>query len=238
MALDISGSMLAKDFKPDRLEAAKSVAKEFIDDRPNDRIGLVIFSGESFTQCPLTADHAVLKNLFSSIKTGMVADGTAIGNGLATAIARIKDSKAKSKVVILITDGVNNQGSVAPLTAAEIAKTFGVRVYTIGVGTIGKALAPVQMYPDGSYEYGYVDVNIDEQSLTEIAEMTGGKYFRATNNNKLKEVYHEIDRLEKTIFEEKNFSNKAEHFLPFAIASLLLLLTEFLLKNSIFKSIL
>jgi Ca-activated chloride channel family protein len=238
MALDISGSMLAKDFKPDRLEAAKSVAKEFIDDRPNDRIGLVIFSGESFTQCPLTTDHAVLKNLFSSIKTGMVADGTAIGNGLATAIARIKDSKSKSKVVILITDGVNNQGSVAPLTAAEIAKTFGVRVYTIGVGTIGKALAPVQMYPDGSYEYGYVDVNIDEQSLTEIAEMTGGKYFRATNNNKLKEVYHEIDRLEKTIFEEKNFSNKVEHFLPLAIAALLLLLTEFLLKNSIFKSIL
>jgi Ca-activated chloride channel family protein len=238
MALDISGSMLAKDFKPDRLEAAKNVAKEFIDDRPNDRIGLVIFSGESFTQCPLTSDHAVLKNLFSSIKTGMVADGTAIGNGLATAITRIKDSKAKSKVVILITDGVNNQGSVAPLTAAEIAKTFGVRVYTIGVGTMGKALAPVQMYPDGSYEYGYVDVNIDEQSLTEIAEMTGGKYFRATNNDKLKEVYHEIDRLEKTIFEEKNFSNKAEHFFPFAIVAALLLLTEFLLKNTVFKSVL
>jgi len=237
MALDISGSMLAKDFKPDRLEAAKTVAQEFIDERPNDRIGLVIFSGESFTQCPLTTDHAVLKNLFSGIKTGMVADGTAIGNGLATAIARIKDSKAKSKVVILITDGVNNQGSVAPLTAAEIAKTFGVRVYTIGVGTMGRALAPVQMYPDGSYEYGYVDVNIDEKSLTEIAEMTGGKYFRATNNDKLKEVYHEIDRLEKTIFEEKNFSNKAEHFLPFAITALLILLTEFLLKNTTFKSV-
>jgi len=237
MALDISGSMLAKDFKPDRLEAAKTVAQEFIDGRPNDRIGLVIFNDESFTQCPLTTDHAVLKNLFSGIKTGMVADGTAIGNGLATAIARIKDSKAKSKVVILITDGVNNQGSVAPLTAAEIAKTFGVRVYTIGVGTKGKALAPVQMYPDGSYEYGYVDVNIDEKSLTEIAEMTGGKYFRATNNDKLKEVYHEIDRLEKTIFEEKNFSNKAEHFLPFAITALLLLLTEFLLKNTTYKSI-
>lgn len=237
MALDISGSMLAKDFKPDRLEAAKEVAEEFIDDRPNDRIALVIFSGESFTQCPLTSDHAVIKNLFSGIKTGMVADGTAIGNGLATAVTRIKDSKSKSKVIILLTDGVNNQGSVAPLTAAEIAKTFGVRVYTIGVGTIGKALAPVQMYPDGSYQYAYVDVNIDEKTLGEIADMTGGKYFRATNNNKLKEVYHEIDRLEKTIFEEKNFSNKAEHFLPFAIAAAMLLLTEFLLKNTVFKSV-
>jgi len=237
MALDISGSMLAKDFKPNRLEAAKEVAQEFIDDRPNDRIGLVIFSGESFTQCPLTSDHAVVKNLFSGIRTGMVADGTAIGNGLATAVARIKDSKSKSKVIILITDGVNNQGSVAPLTAAEIAKTFGIRVYTVGVGTIGKALAPVQMYPDGSYQYGYVDVDIDEKSLTEIAEMTGGRYFRATNNSKLKEIYHEIDRLEKTIFEEKNFSNKAEHFFPFAVAAALLLLIEFVLKNRVFKSI-
>lgn len=236
MALDISGSMLAKDFKPDRLEAAKSVAQDFIDSRPNDRIGLVIFSGESFTQCPLTSDHAVIKNLFSGIHTGMVADGTAIGNGLATAVSRVKDSKSKSKVVILLTDGVNNQGSVAPLTAAEIAKTFGVRVYTIGVGTMGKALSPVAMYPNGQYEYGYVDVDIDEKSLTEIADLTGGKYFRATDNEKLKEVYKEIDRLEKTIFEEKNFTNKAEHFLPFAVAAALLLLIEFLLKNTIFRN--
>ncbi len=237
MSLDISGSMLAKDFKPNRLEAAKEVAIDFIDSRPNDRIGLVIFSGESFTQCPLTTDHAVVKNLFSGIRTGMVKDGTAIGNGLATAVSRVKDSKAKSKVVILLTDGVNNQGSVAPLTAAEIAKAFGVRVYTIGVGTRGKALAPVAMYPDGSYQFGYVDVNIDEKTMTEIADLTGGKYFRATDNSKLKEVYKEIDRLEKTIFEEKNFTNKAEHFLPFAIAAGVLLLIEFLLKNLIFKSI-
>jgi Ca-activated chloride channel family protein len=237
MALDISGSMLAKDLKPNRLEAAKEVAIDFIDSRPNDRIALVIFSGESFTQCPLTTDHAVIKNLFQSIHTGMVKDGTAIGNGLATSVSRIKDSKAKSKIVILLTDGVNNQGSVAPLTAAEIAKAFGVRVYTIGVGTIGKALAPVAMYPDGSYQYGYVDVNIDEKTLSEIGDMTGGKYFRATDNDKLKEIYQEIDRLEKTIFEEKNFTNKAEHFLPFAITAALLLLLEFLLKNRVFRSV-
>lgn len=237
MALDISGSMLAKDFKPNRIEAAKEVAQDFIDSRPNDRIGLVIFSGESFTQCPLTTDHAVIKNLFSGIHTGMVADGTAIGNGLATAVTRVKDSKAKSKVIILLTDGVNNQGSVAPLTAAEIAKAFGVRVYTIGVGTIGKALAPIAMYPDGSYEYGYVDVNIDEKVLNSISDMTGGKYFRATDNDKLKDIYKEIDRLEKTIFEEKNFTNKAEHFLPFALAAVLFLLLEFALKNTVFKSI-
>ncbi len=237
MCLDISGSMLAKDFKPNRIEAAKEVAQDFIDSRPNDRIGLVIFSGESFTQCPLTTDHAVIKNLFQGIHTGMVADGTAIGNGLATAVSRVKDSKAKSKVVILLTDGVNNQGSVAPLTAAEIAKAFGVRVYTVGVGTIGKALAPVAMYPDGSYQYGYVDVNIDEKTLGEIADGTGGKYFRATDNDKLKNIYKEIDRLEKTIFEEKNFTNKAEHFLPFAISAALLLLIEFLLKNTYLKSI-
>ncbi|MEI6488688.1 MAG: VWA domain-containing protein [Bacteroidota bacterium] len=237
LCLDISGSMLSKDFKPNRIEAAKEVAQDFIDSRPNDRIGLVIFSGESFTQCPLTTDHAVLKNLFSGIHTGMVADGTAIGNGLATAITRVKDSKAKSKVVILLTDGVNNQGSVAPLTAAEIAKAFGVRVYAVGVGTIGKALAPIAMYPDGSFQYGYVDVNIDEKTLGEIADMTGGKYFRATDNDKLKNIYKEIDRLEKTIFEEKNFTNKAEHFLPFAVTAALLLLLEFLLKNIFLRSI-
>lgn len=237
LCLDISGSMLSKDFKPNRIEAAKEVAQDFIDSRPNDRIGLVIFSGESFTQCPLTTDHAVLKNLFAGIHTGMVADGTAIGNGLATAVSRVKDSKAKSKVVILLTDGVNNQGSVAPLTAAEIAKAFGVRVYCVGVGTIGKALAPIAMYPDGSYQYGYVDVQIDEKTLGEIADGTGGKYFRATDNDKLKEIYKKIDRLEKTIFEEKNFTNKAEHFLPFAIGAALLLLAEFLLRNILLKSI-
>jgi Ca-activated chloride channel family protein len=238
MSLDISSSMLARDFKPDRLEAAKAVADDFIDSRPNDRIGLVIFAAESFTQCPLTSDHAVIKNLFSAIHTGMMADGTAIGNGLATAVSRVKDSKAKSKVIILLTDGVNNRGSVAPMTAAEIAKAFGVRVYTIGVGTIGKALSPVALYPNGQYEYGYVDVNIDEKTMTDIADMTGGKYFRATDNKRLREVYKEIDRLEKTIFEEKNFTNKAERFLPFAIAAAVLLLLEFLIKNYYLRGIL
>lgn len=237
MALDISSSMLAKDFSPDRLEAAKEVAIDFIDSRPNDRVGLVIFSGESFTQCPLTTDHAVLKNLFAGIKTGMVADGTAIGNGLATAVARIKDSKAKSKVIILLTDGVNNQGQVAPITAADIAQKFGVRVYTVGVGTRGKALSPVAMYPDGSFQYGYVDVNIDEKVLNHIASLTGGKYFRATDNDKLKEIYKEIDKLEKTIFEERNFTNKAECFFPFAATACVLLLLEFLLRNTLFRSL-
>ncbi len=237
MALDISTSMLAKDFKPNRLEAAEELAINFIDSRPNDRIGLVIFSGESFTQCPLTSDHDVIKNLFSGIKLGMLADGTAIGNGLATSVARIKDSKSKSKVVILLTDGVNNQGSIAPLTAAEIAKTYGIRVYTIGLGTTGKALSFAGVYPDGSYAYEYADVVIDEKTMTEIADMTGGKYFRATGNDKLKEIYKEIDRMEKTIFEEKNFTNKSEHFLPFAITAAILLLIEFILKNTILKSI-
>jgi Ca-activated chloride channel family protein len=237
IALDISSSMLAKDFKPNRLDAAKELAIKFIDSRPNDRIGLVIFSGESFTQCPLTSDHAVIKNLFSGIKLGMLADGTAIGNGLATSVSRIKDSQAKSKVVILLTDGVNNQGSVAPITAAEIAKAYGIRVYTIGLGTTGKALSFAGIYPDGSYAYEYMDVVIDEKTMTEIADMTGGKYFRATDNDKLKDVYKEIDRLEKTIFEEKNYTNKSEHFLPFAITAALLLLIEFLLRNTILKSI-
>lgn len=237
LCLDISGSMLAQDFKPNRLEAAKDVAKDFIDSRPNDRIALVIFSGESFTQCPLTSDHDVIKNIFSGIKTGMVADGTAIGNGLATSVSRIKDSKSKSKVVILLTDGVNNQGAVAPLTAADIAKAFNIRVYTIGVGTIGKAFSPVAIYPDGSYQFDYVDVEIDEKTLTEIASLTGGKYFRATDNQKLKDTYKEIDRLEKTIFEEKNFTNKAEHFLPFALIAGAFLLLEFILRKTVFKSI-
>jgi Ca-activated chloride channel homolog len=239
MSLDISLSMMAKDFKPNRLEAAKEVIKDFIDSRPNDRIGLVIFSGESFTMCPLTSDHTVIKNLFESIKTGMLNGGTAIGNGLATAVTRVKDSKAKSKVVILLTDGVNNQGSVAPLTAADIAHAMGVRVYTIGVGTKGKALTPTgAIYPDGSMEYAYADVDVDEPTLDRVAGMTGGKYFRATDNNSLKNIYKEIDRMEKTIFEEKNFTNKAEHFLPFAIAAAILLLLEFILRNTVFKSIL
>lgn len=237
ISMDISASMLAQDFKPNRLEASKEVAMEFIDSRPNDRIGLVIFSGESFTQCPLTTDHAIIKNLFAGIKTGMVNDGTAIGMGLANAISRIKDSQAKSKVVILLTDGVNNQGSIAPLTAAEIAKAFDIRVYTIGVGSLGKALSPVARYPDGSFEYDYVEVQLDEKMLGEVASMTGGKYFRATDNKKLKQVYKEIDLLEKTKFEEKSFSNKEEHFFIFALLACIAFTAEFILRYTVYRSI-
>lgn len=237
VSLDISLSMLAKDFKPNRLEVAKDVLKDFIDARPNDKIGLVIFSGEAFTQCPLTTDHKIIKNMFKDIKAGMLDQGTAIGLGLADGIARIKDSKAKSKVVILISDGVSNVGEIAPLTAAEIAKTFGVRVYCIGVGSKGKALQPVAIYPNGEMEYDYVDVDIDEATMTEMSKMTGGKYFRATDKESLENTYKEIDRLEKTIISEKSFTNKAEHFLPLAIAALVFLLLEFLLKRFVFKAL-
>lgn len=237
LSLDISASMLAQDFKPNRLEAAKEVAQEFIDNRPNDRLGLVIFSGESFTQVPLTTDHAVLKNMFAEIRTGVLMDGTAIGMGLANAVNRIKESKAKSRVVVLMTDGVNNAGSIAPLSAAEIAKAFGVRVYTIGVGTRGKALSPIAMYPNGQYQYDYVDVEIDEKMLSQIAEMTGGKYFRATDKKKLSDVYREIDRLEKTKIEERNFSKKEEKFLPFALLAGVLLMLEIVLRYTIFRMV-
>lgn len=237
LAMDISASMLAKDFKPNRLEASKEVAIEFVDARPNDRIGLVIFSGESFTQCPLTTDHAIIKNLMGDIKTGMVADGTAIGMGLATAISRIKDSKAKSKVIILLTDGVNNMGAVAPQTAADIAKAFGVRVYTIGVGMKGKALAPVAMYPNGQYVFDYVPVEIDEKMLGNIADMTGGKYFRATSADKLSAIYKEIDKMEKTIVEERKHTRRTEEFFPFALAAGILLLLDFTLKNTFLRSL-
>ncbi len=237
LSMDVSPSMLAKDFKPNRLEAAKDVIIDFIDARPNDRIGMVIFGGEAFTQCPLTSDHKVLKNMIPIIKVGMVEDGTAIGVGLATAVGRIKESKAKSKVVILISDGVSNSGEVAPLTAADLAKTFGVRVYCIGVGTRGKALTPVARYTQDEYEYDYVDVDIDEKTMTEIGTMTGGKYFRATNKSSLKDIYAEIDKLEKTIISEKSFTNKAEHFLPLALFAAAVLLLEFLLRFTIFKSV-
>jgi Ca-activated chloride channel family protein len=237
VSLDVSLSMLAKDFKPNRLEVAKEVLGDFIDARPNDKIGLVIFSGEAFTQCPLTTDHKIIKNMFGDIKAGMLDQGTAIGLGLADGVARVKDSKAKSKVVILISDGVSNVGEIAPLTAADIAKTFGVRVYCIGVGSKGKALQPVALYPNGEMEYDYVDVDIDDATMTQISEMTGGKYFRATDRESLEKTYKEIDLLEKTIISEKNFSNKSEHFLPFAVAAAICLLLEFLLKRFVFKAI-
>ncbi|MCD6332137.1 MAG: VWA domain-containing protein [Bacteroidales bacterium] len=233
LAMDISSSMLAEDFKPNRLEAAKSVAMEFISGRPNDRIGLVVFSGESFTQCPLTTDHAVLLNLFKDIKSGMIEDGTAIGLGLANAVNRLKDSDAKSKVVILLTDGVNNRGEISPLTAAEIARTFGIRVYTIGVGTIGKAPYPFQT-PYGR-QYQNIDVKIDEAVLQQISQRTDGQYFRATNNQKLKEIYQKIDQLEKSKIEVKEISRKSEEYQPFLAIALIALFLFLLLTGTVFK---
>jgi len=233
IASDISGSMLAEDFHPNRLEAGKDIAIDFIKDRPNDRIGLVIFSGESFTQCPLTIDHDVLINLYHDIKNGMIEDGTAIGMGLATAVNRLKDSQVKSKVVILLTDGSNNTGSIPPITAAEIAKQFGIRVYTVGLGTHGYAPYPVQT-PIG-VQYQQVPVDVDEGTLTKIANITGGKYFRATNNQTLKNIYDQIDRLEKAKIDVTQYHKKTELFLPFALIALLLLAIEFLLKNTVLK---
>ncbi len=237
ISMDVSLSMLAKDFKPNRIEVAKEVIMDFIDARPNDRIGLVIFGGEVFTQCPLTSDHKVLKNMFPQIKAGSLNQGTAIGLGLADAVARIRESKAKSKVIIFISDGVNNVGEIAPLTAGELAKTYNIRVYCIGVGSKGKALQPVAMYAEGEYEYDYVDVDVDEKVMGEISDMTGGKYFRATNKESLVNIYQEIDKMEKTIVSEKSFSNKAEHFLPFALAAAILLLIEFLLRFTVFRAV-
>jgi len=235
IALDISSSMLARDFQPDRLEASKDLAIEFISGRRNDRIGLVIFSGESFTQCPLTSDHAVLVNLFKDIESGLIEDGTAIGLGLATGISRLKDSKSISKVIILLTDGVNNAGEIAPITAAEIAQTFGIRIYTIGVGTRGMAPYPVQT-PFG-IEFQNREVQIDEDVLTEIALSTSGKYFRATNNQKLREIYNEIDQLEKSKIDVKEYSKKKEEYMFFAIIAGILLFSEILLRNTILRSI-
>ena len=235
LSMDISGSMLAEDLKPNRLEASKNVALDFISKRVNDRIGLVVFSGESFTQCPLTTDHNVLINLFKDIKSGMIADGTAIGMGLATAVNRLKDSKAISRVIILLTDGVNNQGLVAPLTAAEIAQKFGIRVYTIGVGTEGYAPYPFQTA--FGIQYQDVEVQIDEKTLQDIATITDGKYFRATNNKSLEEIYEDINKLEKSKIETTEYHKRKEEFLPFALFALLFLTLSFLLKSTYLKSI-
>lgn len=235
LAMDVSTSMLAEDLVPNRLEAAKEVAAEFINGRPNDNIGITLFAGESFTQCPLTVDHAVLLNLIKSIKCGMIEDGTAVGMGIANAVTRLKDSKAKSKVVILLTDGTNNRGDISPLTAAEIAKSFGVRVYTIGVGTNGMAPYP---YPvGGTVQYINLPVEIDEKTLTDIATTTDANYFRATSNSNLKEVYKEIDKLEKTKLNVKQFSKRQEEYRIFALIALICLLLEIILRNSILKKI-
>ena len=235
MVLDISTSMLAQDLRPDRLEAAKTVAATFINGRPNDNIGLVVFAGESFTQCPLTADHEILLNLFKDIQCGMIEDGTAIGLGLANAVSRIKDSQAKSKVIILLTDGVNNRGEIAPVTAAEIARTFGVRVYTIGVGTRGVAPTPVQTA--AGIRMMNVSVEIDEQVLTQIAAITGGQYFRATNNASLREIYSEIDQLERTKISVQEYSKKQEEYKNIALLVFGFLLLEMLVRYLLLRKI-
>src|SRR3989339_2122072 len=233
MVLDISGSMLAEDFKPNRLEAAKKVIDEFIKGRTVDKIGLVIFSGESFTQCPLTIDYSVLRNLLKDIQMGMIEDGTAIGNAIANGVNRLKDSKAKSKVMILLTDGVNNAGHIDPLTAAQIAQKFGIRIYAIGVGTMGQAPYPFQT-PFG-IRYQMVPVEIDENILKQIASATGGKYFRATNNRKLAQIYDEIDHLEKTRVEVTSYRHARELYFGWALAGLLLLFVEVALSKTYLK---
>ena len=235
LALDVSSSMLARDFKPDRLEAAKKIAKNFISKRPDDRIGLVIFSGEAFTQVPLTTDHAMINDMFREIKSGMIEDGTAIGDGLATAVSRLEESDAISKVVILLTDGVNNAGSVDPMSAAEIAKLYGVRVYTIGIGSRGYAPYPVQT-PFGT-QMQQMEVQIDEDLLQKIAKETGGHYFRATGNAKLREIFKEIDKLEKSKIDIQEFRKKYEMFLPFALIALALFIVEILFRYMVFRRI-
>ena len=236
MAMDVSGSMLARDLKPDRLTAAKEVASNFVKDRPGDRMGLVIFSGETFTQVPLTTDHGVMLNMLAEMKNGLIEDGTAIGDGLATAISRLKDSEAISKVIILLTDGMNNAGSVDPYTAAEIAKLYGIRVYTIGVGTYGMAPYPAKT-PFGTTVMQQIKVEIDEKLLTTIANSTGGKYFRANNNKKLDEIYQEIDKLERSKIEVTEFRRLHEEFYPLVAWALALLLLEFLLRKTIFRTL-
>jgi len=236
LSLDISGSMLARDLKPDRLEAAKEVAKEFIKGRPTDRIGLVVFSGEAFTQCPITTDHNVLIKLFKDVKSGLVEDGTAIGMGLATAVSRLKDSQAKSRIIILMTDGVNNAGYVDPMTAVELAKSEGVRVYTIGVGTEGMAPYP---YTDvfGRTVYQNVEVQIDEVLLNKMAVETGGSYFRATDNNKLKAIYEEIDQLEKSKINIAAYERKSEHFYVFVLGAIIAMFLEVFLRNTFLRKL-
>lgn len=237
LTLDVSTSMLAQDFKPDRLEAAKEVAVKFILERPQDRIGMVIFSGESFTQSPLTTDHAVLVNVMKDVKCGMIEDGTAIGLGLANAVNRLKDSKSRSRVVILLTDGVNNRGDLPPITAAELAKTYGIRVYTIGVGSMGTAPYPYRDPWTNRMLMQQVPVEIDEEVLNQIAHMTGGRYFRATDNAKLESIYEEIDKLEKSKIEVKHFSKKEENYFWFALIGALLLILEALGRYALLRKI-
>jgi Ca-activated chloride channel homolog len=237
ITLDISSSMLAKDFKPNRLEAAKEVAKEFIEQRKNDRIGMVVFGGEAFTQCPITIDHQILTGFMDDIKSGMLEDGTAIGSGLGVAVNRLKDSEVNSKVVILLTDGVNNAGAADPMTIAELATKYNIRVYTIGVGKKGKAYSPVGRYADGSFAYEYVEVEIDEDLLKNIASQTGGKYFRATDNESLRSIYQEIDQMEKSRVRVSALPKPIDQFFWPVLLALGLLTVELLIKNTLLRSI-
>ncbi len=237
MAVDVSGSMLARDLKPNRLEALKSVATDFVMERPNDRIGIVIYAGESYTQVPLTTDKNVIVNAIENISYGgAIEDGTAIGMGLATAVNRLKDSPTESKVVILLTDGVNNSGVIDPKIATELALEFGIKVYSIGLGTTGMALSPVAINPNGSFRYANVPVEIDEELLKEISQLTGGIYFRAASTSKLEEIYDEINKLETTEIEEFQFTSYEEKFRPFLLVAGGLLLFEFLLRITLFRS--
>lgn len=238
LAIDVSSSMLAKDLKPNRLDALKEVAKQFIIDRVNDRIGLVVYSGESYTKVPVTSDKSIVLESLKQVTFGDIQDGTAIGTGLATAVNRLKESTAKSKVVLLMTDGVNNAGFIEPKTAAELAKQYNIKVYTIALGTNGTALSPVAYNPDGSFHYEMVQVEIDEFILKEIAKVTNGKYFRANNNKKLEQIYKEIDSLEKSVVEELKFYQFDEKFRKWVLLSIFFLLLEFILRHTFFRSFL
>lgn len=239
IAVDVSSSMLAQDLKPNRLDALKSVAKEFIKDRVSDRIGLVVYAGESYTKTPVTSDKSVILNSLDAINfDGVIEDGTAIGMGLATSVNRLKDSKAKSKVIILLTDGVNNSGFIDPNTAADLALSFGIKTYTIGLGSNGNALAPIAINPNGTFRYGLTKVEIDEKLLESIAKQTGGLYFRATDNERLKDIYQEINKLEKTEAEEFKYLNAQEIYRKFALISFLFVFLEWFLRSTIFKSFL
>ena len=237
MVMDLSSSMLARDFRPDRLTVSKEMAKRFIDKRSYDRVGLVVFAGESFTQSPLTTDHRIVKEFLTGLESGIIEDGTAIGMGLASAVNRLKESETKSKVVILLTDGVNNAGYIKPMTAAEIANELDVKVYTIGVGSQGNAMAPSSRRSDGRYVFALNKVQIDEELLTEISDLTGGRYFRATDEAGLERIYDEIDTLEKTEIEVTQFNRYSEEFRRFLFIGLIILLIEFLLNNTLLRKL-
>jgi Ca-activated chloride channel family protein len=236
LAMDVSTSMLARDLTPDRLNASKDIAIEFISQRPSDRMGIVVFAGESFTQCPLTTDHTVLFDLFESVQFGLIEDGTAIGLGLANAVNRMKDSPTKSKVIILLTDGSNNRGDIDPQTAAEIAKTYGIRVYAIGVGSYSKEVK-VPIHTPYGVQYGTMSSEFDETTLRNIAQLTGGEYFRAKDNKTLRAIYAQIDQLEKTKIRVREYSKRTEHFMPFLLAALACLLLDLVLRHFVLRTI-